>query len=159
MFILGTVAITNIKEFSGLTQVSWLTRKFEGMLAKNKCDSLNLWSAKSMSNVPDNVNRPIAFWVRVNRQASLISTIYIYSHYGCIKRQMNQVTITVKWRIKHMIPHVEPAGRQARTAWENFAGPLVYESTHKGPRSVVHPAAAEAYLIIHCTSFCICLVI
>jgi hypothetical protein len=37
--------------------------------------------------------------------------------------------------------------------------PRVYESTHKGPRTVVRPIAAEAYVIISCTSFCIYLVI
>jgi hypothetical protein len=55
---------------------------------KIRCDSLNLCSAKSMSYVPDNVNRSIVFWVRVNRQASLASTIYIYNPYGYIKRRI-----------------------------------------------------------------------
>jgi len=46
-------------------------------------------------NVPDNVNRPIVFWVRASRQVSLTSTIYIYSPYGCIMRQVNRFIATV----------------------------------------------------------------
>ena len=44
---------------------------------KNECDSLNIWSAKSLANV----NRRIVFLVHVNRLVCLISAVYIYSPY------------------------------------------------------------------------------